>query len=395
MATVSDVIKKEMAFNNFRPKKIPGVKYDEVVAEIAGCLYATLHEQTIVPTGVVFSKIDLSEIDGVRIEELAGTSACDLRSLADGRRTFLVYAGSPQPRLAVLETAVADEIRLLELADLARGLVIKRDQAGSVRIAQDRNLWLVNNRNWEHKRPVMEHMRLVQQCLGEFPYDLWQPLFSLLRLTYYFLSSHNIGGTLVWRVRGTKQETLKGVSTRGLDLSDLDLNVMDESSYPILEHLLRHNDGATIIGPTGAVEHLGAHLVYGDGTANLIGAEGGTRHTSAKRFAFEHDETVVFVVSQDGPVSIYSDGYKVAEMYSSLASEVSSLLRRLVPAKSEDVYDDILDIQCGNCGRPIRIQAVEVVGWRERVTVDCPCCQAPAIYSSSCWSLSATPIKFI
>ena len=93
------------------------------------------------PTGVVFSKIDLSESDGVRIEEMVGASVCELRSLADGRRTFLVYTGSHQPRLAVLETATADEIRLLELADLAEGIAIKRDQAGSVRIVQDRNLW--------------------------------------------------------------------------------------------------------------------------------------------------------------------------------------------------------------------------------------------------------------
>ena len=241
----------------------------------------------------------------------------------------------------------------------------------------------------------MEHMWLVQQCLGSFPSALWHTILSLLRLTYYFLSSHNIGGTLVWRVRGTSQETLKGVSECGLDLSDLDLNVTDESSYPILEHLLRHNDGATIIGPGGTVEYLGVHLVYGDETANLIDAEGGTRHTSAKRFAFEHDETLVFVVSQDGPVSIYSDGYKVTEMYSSLASEVSSGLRKLVPAKSEDVYDHTLDVKCGNCGRLIRIQEVMVVGWKDRETVDCPCCRAPAIFSSACWSLSATPIKFI
>jgi hypothetical protein len=36
------------------------------------------------------------------------------------------------------------------------------------------------------------------------------------------------------------------------------------------------------------------------------------RHRSARRFTFDHPDTVAFVVSEDGPVTVFSDGAAVA-----------------------------------------------------------------------------------
>ena len=393
MSRKNDIIKKEMAYNRFRPIRIPGVSYDVIVSEIANCLYAERHEQTIVPTGVLFCRNDISTSDDVQIRDMK-ISIDDLRTLADGRRTFLAYSGNADPKLAVLKEAVSDEMRLLKLSLNAGGIATKRDGSGTVRIAQRGELWRVEDRRWEHKPPFYEHLYLIQQCLGTAPNSLYFPLSSLLRLTYYFLSSRNVGTTLVWRVEGTAKQTLKGLSKQGLDVRDLELTLVDESSYPVIEHLLNHKDGAAIIDPSGTVEHLGAHLMYGDDATKRIPAENGTRHTSAKRFSYDHSETVVFVVSQDGPVSVYSDGYKVTEMFSELASNVSENLKKMVPGKSEDVENYTVDIMCHQCGRCIRVEQVIVLGWKEREKVDCPCCQAKAIYSSMCWSLSAWPVKF-
>ena len=71
MAQVTEIIKKEMAGNGFRPKRIPGIKYDVIVAEIANSLYTTRHEQDIVPLGVLFCKNDISTQDGVQVVEMA------------------------------------------------------------------------------------------------------------------------------------------------------------------------------------------------------------------------------------------------------------------------------------------------------------------------------------
>ena len=343
MVQVTDIIKKEMAAHGFRPRRIPGIKYDAIVAEIANNLYTTRHEQDIVPLGVIFCKNNISTQDGVQVVEMQQMPLDALRTLSDGRRTFVVYTGSPEPKLAVLDDAVSDEIRLLELSRLAEGIAIKRDVSGTVRIAQNGDLWLVENRRWECKPPILEHVHLVEECLGSMPANLYGPLHSLLRMTYYILSSRNVGTTLVWRVKGTGQLTLDGLSTTGFDLRDLNLNVNDESALSRIEHLLKYNDGAAIVSPLGTIEYLGAHLFYKEETATKISEEGGTRHTSAKRFSFEHSEAVVFVVSQDGPVSIYSDGYKVTEMAFSLGGQVSASLNPNPPKRDVRVVDTMDD----------------------------------------------------
>lgn len=226
------------------------------------------------------------------------------------------------------------------------------------------------------------------------PGQLHSTLWSLLRLAYYFLSSRNIGTTLVWRIREPGERTVEGLSDKGFDVGEMGLRTTNESEYPVIEHLLKYRDGAAIIGPTGNIERVGTHLLYGDDAAEKIQPDGGTRHTSAKRFSFEHGETVVFVVSQDGPVSIYSDGYKVTEMATQLGSRVSAVLKKMVPDKAGDVDNHDIDRKCPNCGRRIRIQEVVVTGWKSHESIDCPCCQSLNLYSSMCWSLSAWPIKF-
>ena len=394
MAKVIDIIKKEMAANRFRLKRISGINYDAIVDEISNSLHAKIHEQDIVPLGVVFSKNDLSNQKGIHVAEMQGMPIDALRTLADGRRTFVVYSGNSAPKLLVLDNAISDEIRLLELSDLAEGIAIKRDISGTVRIAQDGSLWLVENRRWDCKLPIFEHVHLVQECLVSMPRSLHRSMVSLLRMTYYTLSSRNVGTTLVWRVKGPEQLVLNGLSTTGLDLRELNLSVNDESALSRIEHLLKYNDGAVIVSPEGVIEYLGAHLLYKEDTATKISEDGGTRHTSAKRFSFEHSEAIVFVVSQDGPVSIYSDGYKVTEMAANLGSRVSLGLKKLVPEKAGDVDNHIVDVKCPNCDRNIRIEEVVVLGWKNNESVDCPCCQHSRIYSSMCWSLSARPIKF-
>ena len=393
MLSRTDIIKKEMAFNEFRPKKIPGVVYDFVVAEIADCLHAVRHEGTIAPLGILFCRDEPSTEDGVNIVHMPQVPIEELRHLADGRRTFIVYSGSEDPRLAVFSVAIADDMRLLELSYLINGIVIKRDESGTVRIAQNGQIWLVENRNWECKNHLLEHMALVKQCLGSMPSSHSLPLYSLLKLAYYFLSSENVGTTLVWRLREPANATMEGLSETGLELMDLGLSINDGSVYSIIEHLVKYHDGAVIVDPEGSIEYLGAHLIYGSDAAVKVPQDKGTRHTSAKRFSFEHTETLVCVVSEDGPVSIYSDGYKITEMAAELGSKISARLKKSVPAKAEHISSSYVDITCRSCERYIRVEEVLILGWKGDEVVACPCCQSPNLFSSRCWSLSARPIK--
>ena len=393
MPRATDIIKKEMAYNGFRPKRIKGIAYDEIIHEITHSLYATHHEQGIVPMGTLFCNSELSTKDGIRVVEMKQKTVDELRRLANGRRTFVVYSGQTKPRLAVLEHAISDDSRLLNLARLADGIAIKRDDKGVARIAHLGDLWLVEHRNWERKPPLVQHAALVEECLGSMPSDLLLSLFGFLHFTYYVLSSQNIGATLVWRVREPEQPTIDGLADIGFDLREMGMTLRSESDFSIIQHLVKYTDGAVVTDPFGKIERIGAHLIYREETATKVPSDKGTRHTSAKRFSFEHDETIVFVVSEDGPVSIYSDGYKITEMASELGTQVSTRLIRAVPEKSHHISNHIRDIQCGTCKKHIRIQVVIMLGWKNRETVDCPSCQSPEIFSSMCWSLSARPIK--
>lgn len=364
-----------------------------MVAEIATCLYTRRHEGNITPLGILFCKNELTREDGVEIVPMPHLPLDELRHLADGRRTFVVYSGSERPKLAVFKAAIADEVRLLALSLSMKGIVVQREGSGATRIAQNGEVWLVENRTWERKSPLVEHVTLIGQCFGSIPYSHHTSLYSLLKLAYYFLSSKKVGTTLVWRLFGPAEQTMIGLSKVGLDLTSLNLNISDESSYSIIEHVVQYHDGAVIVGPGGLIEHLGAHLSYLDSTAERVSPDKGTRHTSAKRFSFEHPETLVCAVSEDGPVSIYSDGYKVTEMAATIGSIVSEVLKRAVPAKAEDISTSSFDVTCPGCDRNIRVDEVLILGWRDNETVACPCCRFPNLFSSRCFSLSARPIK--
>jgi DNA integrity scanning protein DisA with diadenylate cyclase activity len=45
-----------------------------------------------------------------------------------------------------------------------------------------------------------------------------------------------------------------------------------------------------------------------------VASIGGTRHTSAARYTYDCPEALAFVVSTDGPVTVFSDGRRIAEL---------------------------------------------------------------------------------
>src|SRR4051812_29319969 len=100
----------------------------------------------------------------------------------------------------------------------------------------------------------------------------------------------------------------------GMDLSTLGLNVTKKVQYPALRALLRRHDGAVFVSPSGQILSLGHHLKYSEKATQIILQAGATRHTSAKRFSYDEPRVVIVTVSEDGPVSIFSDGMKVTEL---------------------------------------------------------------------------------
>ena len=53
---------------------------------------------------------------------------------------------------------------------------------------------------------------------------------------------------------------------------------------------------------------LGVRLVPSADAEAAIGALGGTRHTSARRYSHDDPDAVVIAVSEDGPVTVFRHG---------------------------------------------------------------------------------------
>jgi RNase P subunit RPR2 len=70
------------------------------------------------------------------------------------------------------------------------------------------------------------------------------------------------------------------------------------------------------------------------------------------------------------------------------AKQLAEAIRDLCPGdKKGDVSGTTRRIECPGCGRPLIVEEVVVLGWKDEESVNCPHCGIQA-YSAMCWSLS-------
>ena len=126
----------------------------------------------------------------------------------------------------------------------------------------------------------------------------------------------------------------------------------------------------------------------------MIQAYTGTRHTSARRFSYDRSETIVFTVSSDGPVTIFSDGLKIGEIdtYDVFDALTDELFYRSVAPDSNDVESSSWETICPNCGKTSVIHEIFIYGWREDETVNCELC-GTQIEARRCYTLNAQLVK--
>ena len=123
----------------------------------------------------------------------------------------------------------------------------------------------------------------------------------------------------------------------------------------------------------------------------LIGEDGGTHRKSARRFSYDHEEVAVVVVSQDGPVTIYSDGARLTQLRA--VGTFGSSLKRLVPDKAPDIETQIRESHCPRCGKRLRVEITYITGWTSSESEDCPVCGQEGAVQARCFDIRVTPIK--
>jgi DNA integrity scanning protein DisA with diadenylate cyclase activity len=125
------------------------------------------------------------------------------------------------------------------------------------------------------------------------------------------LSPAGHGATLVWFPGGAAGKI------EYLDLSVAitppALSVVEASHASAIAHSLSQLDRAAIVDADGGFIQLNVSLSHSP-HADEDSFEGGTRHNSAGRYSASQPNAIVFVVSADGPVTVFQNGDVVASI---------------------------------------------------------------------------------
>jgi hypothetical protein len=248
----------------------------------------------------------------LRTDELIDLVDLDLdldaaRRFADGRSTYLVVSDEGL-QLACFRRSVQYEADLVDIQIATGALITQRTAMGTPRIFVDDGVVEWNGHNWQRRPSAQAHLESVRAAVPEAPREL---LVGLLNLCVHWLSPGRVGATL-----------LLDVDPREGDAANLDmdaslaaprLSVAARHHYPALLAVLMQTDLATLVGDDGIVRRLGVGLRSSAESEAVVLPDGGMRHRSAARYTWDHHHTVAFVVSEDGPVTIFRRGRPLAE----------------------------------------------------------------------------------
>ena len=355
-------------------------------------LFSGRHEGRILPQGALFAD-DLSEGEGVRVTRI-GAQRKLIEDVPNGSTCFAYYDRAGIVGLAFTPD-LSDELEAVRFRYGCKGLIIQKDSAGITKVMHETGITIHNDRQWWLKRSVISVLDQVRIHVPQVGVHL---LRNILEFAFHHLSPRNIGATLVLYLTesGADLESMRSADT--VNLRDLSLNISDSTVTSVIRDLLACNDGATIITPNGAIVGVGSHLRYSSRSADLVSQHKGTRHTSARRFSFDEPRAVVVTVSEDGPVTVFSDGIDIATLEETGFDAVSRAVFETVRLGDSDLANAITSMpvrrRCENCGKTSEILEIVVPLYREDEEAYCPLCQTQ-IYSAHCWRLETRIVKEI
>ena len=307
----------------------------------------------------------LSEL-AAEVVPLDGYDLDAARRFADGRSSFLVR-GTRTAALACFPHSVEYEAALVELERSTGGIVVQRRADGSLRLCTSDGVIVWVGHRWRFTPNSARFADVIAHLVPQADRGV---LVGLLDLCVHWLSAGRVGATLVWYlVEGSARV---GASPAGLDVSRAiqapPLSVLERTHRPALLSALAQLDRAVLVQPTGRLTHLNVGLVPSPAAVTTVPAIRGTRHTSARRFSFDEPRAVVAVVSQDGGVTVFSDGAPIE-------------LARTVPTGCSAIDDhqrgSVESVtQCPGCERAILVEDIGPAAGGSG-TVTCPVCASP------------------
>lgn len=225
------------------------------------------------------------------------------RRFSDGRSSFIVRHPDGSTQLACFRRTIQYEADLVDIEQSTGASIVQRTVMGVTRVFTPTGVVEWNGHRWRHRPSAQVYLPSVRGAVPEASRALVQ---GLLDLAVHWLSPARIGATFLLDLNPRPHDD------HGLDVSGAlpspNLSVLERHHYPALFAVLAQTDLATLVSADGDIGRLGVGLRSSAASEAAIHLEAGMRHRSAARYTWDHDHTVAFVVSEDGPVTLFRHG---------------------------------------------------------------------------------------
>lgn len=292
-----------------------------------------------------------------------------LRELANGTSTFVVRAELEEGLIYLDST---DELALMNFCVEQQCWIVQRHSTGTIKVFERERLLLWENNTWS-RRPYA-HTRWMQlsHMTGTTNPEVSVGR-SILDFSLHVLSARHIGATLVWFPHQPPTSFEQTHLSKPPREPGIDLNVTAQDRAEALATLLATVDGACIIESSGHITGVEAFLKQTDAAERFVKHHGGTRHNSAARFSFDVAESVVFVVSEDGPVTVFSDGMDILRLHTEHSADIQTATR-LAPEIRNKQSIVVKRVACPTCAKSVIVDVERIDGWTDNEFADCPVC---------------------
>lgn len=289
------------------------VSDETLLAEIAYARWPRVHERRRMSYGSIVlpdAGRVLRDVEAIgQVIALQDDELGRWRQYADGVTTFLVRTRGGAEGLLALDRG--DELSLVRLSRAFGLTVVQRTPDDIVKIYARRRLYIHEHDLWSSKPYASSHLSTI---LDRVPDARTNVLGELLDFCLHILSARYVGAIIVWYHDADADTGQRRSLHRPAHPPAVDLRVTIRPHLDALAARLAQLDGACVVEPDGTLSLTEVHLPFSNRAEQEITPDGGTRHTSAKRFSYDESGALVFVVSEDGPVTVYKNGQDVLRM---------------------------------------------------------------------------------
>lgn len=283
----------------------PGV----LLEELDYALRPPVHERRVPSYGAILEPTAPPEswtvATELRADRLPTTSFGDaqVRRFADGISSWAVRSGTGLDELVVFDRSAGSERDLVILAAASGGTIVQRHPSGVVRVVGSSGVARHDVTGWHHEPPLESWVDAVPGCTASGRPTV---LARLLDFAVHDLGARGTGALLVLHPTGD----LAIAHEQRLPIPP-ELHIDRPQALAPLRHALAQADGATVFDHDGVLRQMGVRLVPSRAAEAAVRPMGGTRHTSARRYSYDDPDSVLIVVSEDGPVTILQAGERI------------------------------------------------------------------------------------